>query len=291
MSAESVSLKGYLYEDFRLFHNNDISGVQVDMHYHTFHKVTLVVQGTGSYMIDGRLYDILPGDIIFIGMNVPHMPSFEKGKIYERYTLYISQTMLENLQTDDCDLSGLFYDPDMHVLRLPSGVPERLQRNAGMIETELKGNAFGSTLLSRMGVCSILVEAGRCRENSAGIPALRLNDNDKMLSLLRYINAHIDEELSINSLSERFFLSRYHLMRLFKASFKMTIHEYITERRLIKARQMMINGVLPAEACYSCGFGSYSSFGRAYRKKYGISPGKTVKTNRPEEGIREFFPE
>ncbi len=69
---QEIPAKGYLHEDFRLFHNTDTLGTEVGVHFHTFYKVTFVKYGAGSYMIDGRLYDIRPGDIILVGINVPH---------------------------------------------------------------------------------------------------------------------------------------------------------------------------------------------------------------------------
>ena len=52
--------------------------------------------GSGSYMIDGRIYDVTTGDIILVGRGVPHRPSFAPGNLYDRYTLYISVKMLED---------------------------------------------------------------------------------------------------------------------------------------------------------------------------------------------------
>ena len=291
MAIENVSSKGYLFEDFRLFHNRDMLGVQTVLHFHTFYKVTIVKQGNGTYMIDGRSYDILPGDIILVGMNIPHQPYFSKGELYDRYTLYISDTMINNFDSPDFDLSALFNDPSKHILRLSPAYFDMITDLVKETETELASSSFGSSLLSKLDVCRILISLGRSSETTGAGSAVRHNENDKMLSLLRYINTHINEDLSIEELSERFFLSRYHLMRLFKITFGFTIHDYITKRRLINAREKILNGDTPAEACYSCGFGSYSAFARAYRAKYGISPGKTGKTDRPESGVGEFFPE
>ena len=58
---QEVPVKGYLHEDFRLFHNTDTLGTDAGVHFHTFYKVTFVKYGAGSYMIDGRMYDIRPG--------------------------------------------------------------------------------------------------------------------------------------------------------------------------------------------------------------------------------------
>ncbi len=291
MAIENISPKGYLFEDFRMFHNSDLLGVQTGLHFHTFYKVTIVKQGTGIYMIDGRSYDILPGDIILVGMNVPHQPFFSKGELYDRYTLYISESMINNFDSPEFDLSSIFYDPSKQILRLAPVYFDKINDLMNETETELNSPSFGSSLLSKLNVYRILINLGRLSKTTNTGLAVRHNENDKMLPLLRYINMHIAEDLSIEELSGKFFLSRYHLMRLFKASFGFTIHEYITERRLINARDKILSGNRPADACYSCGFGSYSAFARAYRDKYGISPGKTTKINRPEAGIQEFFPE
>ena len=74
--------------------------------------------------------------------------------------------------------------------------------------------------------------------------------------------------MDMASLSALSGLSSYHMMRLFKQETGYTVGNYITENRLIKARDLLSQGTCATQACYLCGFQNYSTFLRAYKKRY-----------------------
>ena len=96
--------------------------------------------------------------------------------------------------------------------------------------------------------------------------------NDRILELMRYIDAHITEDLNIDDLAEQIYLSKYHMMRLFRKETGITIHDYLTQRRLLLARDHIRSGLSATDACYRSGWRSYSSFTRAYSKQFGTTP-------------------
>jgi AraC-like DNA-binding protein len=83
----------------------------------------------------------------------------------------------------------------------------------------------------------------------------------------------MNEELSLDGLAERFFVSKYHLSHTFTREVGVSLHRYITMRRLLMARQLLSAGVPAGQACSACGFTDYTSFYRAFKAEYGISPG------------------
>ena len=106
---------------------------------------------------------------------------------------------------------------------------------------------------------------------------------------MRYLSANelLAEEIDIDRLADRFFISKYYMMRLFHRETGTTIYTYLTQQRLIRARNLMNGGMRAMEACFACGFRSYSSFTRAYGKHFGTTP-----TGRADTAlIREEVPE
>ena len=99
-----------------------------------------------------------------------------------------------------------------------------------------------------------------------------LPKSGRMLDIVRYLDAHLTEDISIDDLAERFYLSRFHMMRRFKEETGTTIHNYISERRLLLARDLISQGYGATDACYQCGYRSYASFSRAYGKLFGMTP-------------------
>jgi AraC-like DNA-binding protein len=76
----------------------------------------------------------------------------------------------------------------------------------------------------------------------------------------------------MDALADTFYVSKYHMMRQFRQETGLTVYEYLTQRRLLHARDLIEKGSRATEACYRSGFRSYSSFTRAYAKIFGTTP-------------------
>ena len=98
------------------------------------------------------------------------------------------------------------------------------------------------------------------------------NCNSKVLAILKYINENLDGELDIETLAGHFYISKYHMMRLFKQETGYTLGQYTSQKRLLLAKELILSGVPGTQACFDCGFRDYSTFLRAYRKFFGESP-------------------
>ena len=283
--------RGYLHGDFRLFHNTDTLGTEVGIHFHDFYKVTCVKYGTGRYMIDGKFYDIKSGDIILVGKNVPHQPFFTEGELYDRYTLYISPAMIEDFDIPDCHIYDLFSSGSGNVIRPKEEDAEKFENLLKRIENENVSSSYAAHLAARLYVMGFLVETGRTRENSALIVPLHLPEDDIMLNVLRYVNDKLCENISAAEVAEHHKIDEQSMLSDFKSAFGCSMQEYITNRRLTKAREMIQEGAAPSDACYACGFGSYTGFTEAYRKKFGSAPRLMLKDDAKRYVLTDFLPE
>ena len=98
--------------------------------------------------------------------------------------------------------------------------------------------------------------------------------NKKIVEIIQYINNHLTEEINIDSLSEGFYISKYHMMRQFKAETGYTIGNYINQKRLLLAREMLKQGEPVTKVYLDSGFKEHSTFVRAYKQMYGEVPSK-----------------
>ena len=97
--------------------------------------------------------------------------------------------------------------------------------------------------------------------------------------ILRYLEANLAEDISIDDLAAQFFISKYHMMRRFREETGTSIHNYLSDKRLLAARDLIQSGLSATDACFRCGFRSYSAFSRAYGKLFGATPtGRIVQT-------------
>ncbi len=265
--------KGFLMEDFRLFHLRSDSGTKPEYHYHEFHKILLLVSGSGAYAVEGSRYLLQPGDLVLIGSGCVHRPEFEPGTSYERIILYISPEFLRRESVADCDLADCFSGARGHVLRPGEKARAALFALAAELERELGGDGYGRVILSTAAVLRLLVHLNReLRHTASPQPSPVTPTNERVLDMLRYLDAHLSEDISIDDLAERFYLSKYHMMRLFRRETGSTIHSYLTERRLLLARELIAGGMSATDACYRSGWRSYSSFTRAFGRRFGTTP-------------------
>lgn len=279
--------RGYLLENFRLFHLSSQTGTKVDFHYHEFCKLLLLVSGRGGYVVDGQRYLLQPGDVVLIGSRSAHRPELEEDSPYERIIIYISPEFLQSASTADCDLLELFSGSHGHVLRLKENERKRVFAMAAALEKELAGVDFGREILSNTELLRILVEVGRQqRRKDAQNPDPVVPKDSRVLEWMAYLDRHLNEDMDMDHLAERFFISKFHMMRMFRAETGFTIHTYLMQRRLLAARQLIDTGMRATEACYRCGFRSYSSFTRAYSKHFGTTPtGRIAPAQSRPEGM------
>ncbi len=271
---ETYEKRGYLLEDFRLFHLKDSRGANIDCHYHEFYKVVFLLSGSGEYMVDGRRYRLAPGDVVLVGRRLVHRPRFEPGISYERVILYISPELLRNGSAQDFPLEDIFSGSRGFVLRPTEDFRRRLLGLTAQLEAEMASRERGGAILSRCTLLRTLVEIGRELERADGGQALGPVEpkDGKILDILRYLDGHLEEELSIDQLASRFFMSKYHMMRRFREETGTSIHSYLSDRRLLLARDLIQAGQSATDACFGCGFRSYSAFSRAYGKLFGVTP-------------------
>ncbi len=265
--------KGFLTEDYRLFHLRSDGGTRPEFHYHEFCKILLLVSGSGGYSVDGQRYALQSGDIVLVDSHSVHRPEFEPGIVYERIVLYISPEFLHRSSVPDCDLTDCFRGQHGHVLRPEESVRKKLFALAATLERELAGEEYGRVILSNAAVLRLLVAVTReLRRSDAPQPGPVTPGNERVVAIVRYLDRHLTEDISIDDLAERFYLSKYHMMRLFRRETGTTIHGYLTERRLMQARSLIQGGMSATDACYRSGWRSYSSFTRAYGKRFGSTP-------------------
>ena len=101
---------------------------------------------------------------------------------------------------------------------------------------------------------------------------LSTKNNSNMPSLMEYINDNLSGELNIKSLSEKFHISPSGITHLFKKEFGISLHKFITQKRLVSARKLIIEGMQASKVYADVGFKDYSSFYKAYVKIFGCSP-------------------
>lgn len=274
MELETFNKAGYLNDNFRLFHLADSEPLPVSYHYHDFYKVFLLLKGEVTYYIEGKSYDLKPYDLVLINAGELHKPVIHHS-FYERIILYISPDFLEHYKESGDFLDSCFTNAaknHSHVLRVELFAKSRLYETLNELETALSQNEFASNLYQNTLFLQFLILLNRASMDSySSVYVPNSHCNSKILPILEYIAEHLVDDLSVDSLSSKFYMSRYYLMHLFKKETGYSVANYISTKRLLHARALIQNGASVTEACFASGFKNYSTFSRAYKKLFHLS--------------------
>lgn len=277
MPQEQAPRRGYLHEEFRLFHLKDAAMERVDWHYHDFHKILVFLGGHASYAIEGQSYALEPGDMVLVPRGSIHRPEVQPGLRYERYVLYVSPGFLKRASSPATDLELCFRRAAQdysYVLR-----PERAEEMTRLpqaLSEALAVPGYGQDLMCQSLLVQLLVEVNRDLEDHRLRYVTSAACDEKIVSILKYLNLHLSQSFSIDDLARQFYISKYYMMRRFKAETGHTIHGYLTEKRLLLAREKIAAGTPLSQVSEACGFGDYSTFSRAYKKRFGVSPNAPI---------------
>ncbi|MBC2581627.1 AraC family transcriptional regulator [Clostridium sp. DJ247] len=279
MIEESSSLnskRGYLQEDFIFFHLKDKNQPEFELHYHDFNKIIIFISGKVTYLVEGKAYDLRPWDILFVNKNEIHKPIIDLNVDYERIILWVNSRFLKNYSSNNCNLQSCFeitYKQKYNLLRLNSNFTRSIKYTTFKLEDASKSNEFGSQILKNSLFLQLMVYLNRLVLGCEYIEQHNEARYDKNINdIINYINENLSGDLSLDTISEQFYVSKYYLMHKFKKQTGCTIHSYITQKRIIMANNLVKKGKNITEACVECGFGDYSSFIRAFKKLFGMAP-------------------
>jgi len=274
MEPEQYEKRGYLTEDFRLFHLRDTEMRPVDWHYHSFHKIIVFLAGQACYDIEGQHYTLEPGDVILVGRGDIHRPEVAPDVPYERIILYISPEFLRAQSAPGCDLERCFEmaREEFRFVVRPVGWNSGLPAVLGTLERTLASEGFGRELLGRSLFLQFLIEVSRGIVDQSLRYVTTAGGDGKIVAILQYLNSHLTDPVSIDDLAARFYFSKFYMMRRFRQETGYTIHSYLVGKRLLLARELIAGGAPVTDACYRSGFQDYSAFSRAYKKQYGKTP-------------------
>ena len=143
---------------------------------------------------------------------------------------------------------------------------QKMERYCGHFEgAELK--AVMTNLVEQI-VCEIIIFL----QQGAAKQASRHTVNPTVAAAIEYIDSHLDQNISLDTLCKELYISKSYLHQLFMRHLQTTPRRYIAGKQLLAAQQAIRSGERPTDIYTQFGFSEYSSFYRAYHKLFGYAP-------------------
>lgn len=264
-----------LSRDFEIYYYNDINPNKVDYHTHDYYEFYFFLEGAVSIQIEQEIYPLRFGDIMLIPPGTAHrLVIHDRNVRYRRFVFWISLAYCESLGASSSDYTYLMRkatDDKIHIFHNDRISFNMIQTKIIRLLEEIHSERFGKKVQIPLCVNDLVLHVNRIIYEQ-DFPESRSGESSLYEKLLAYIEEHIDEELSLDELAETFYVSKYHIAHIFKENLGMSIHQYIMKKRLSLCSEALLSNESISGVYSSFGFGDYSSFYRAFKKEYGISP-------------------
>lgn len=269
-----------IHEGYEVYEKHGAPLGAITFHYHNFYEIIYVLEGEYSSMLENQTYHMKKGDMLLIDCNVMHKYHFieKKHDSSRRIILWVTREMLQSLSGEGMDLSACFRGQGYCAYHFPIYYEEMLRGYLlKLVMAELPDvpspevkqvldRGYLTLFFGYLNVLCLRREYGFSRENMVFHPMVE--------QVADYIEQHIREGISVEDLAGEVHMSKYHFLRKFKEQTGVTVHNFVLNKRLIRASEELLLGKSLTEVWQDCGFADYSSFLRNFKKAFGVSPGK-----------------
>ncbi len=261
-------------EDFELYYYSDCNPSKINSHTHNYYEFYLFLEGDVDIVIHKDKYKLKRGDMILVPPNVAHYPIRNSEKLYSRFVFWISENYFNKLLGVSKDYSYLIDYVKIkkeYIFHNDIITFNTIQSKILQIIEEMNSNRFGKDTKITICVNDLLLYLNRIIYEKNNVEKSKEEVN-LYQSIINYIEEHLDEELSLERIANEFYLSKYYICHVFKNNTGISIHKYITKKRLEECKNAILGNITIGQAYLTFGFKDYSSFYRAFKKEYGVSP-------------------
>lgn len=241
-----------------------------ERHCHNEYELLHVLQGEGSYIVEGTQYPLRANTLMLFRPQEYHYVCPSETTPYDRYVIHFdgacpidAAAQLPILSTQSVTSRGVYFSSQelmrriLPFFRMLDDLPS-LSGGLGVAGEETAARTVITQVL-------MLLSPEHMSENEAC-------SNELVSRVIDYLNAHLTEPLSLELLAQEFFISKYYLCRIFRKYIGMPIITYLNTKRIALAQNLLDEGVPAAETAERVGFQDYSAFYRSFRRQTGHAP-------------------
>ena len=241
-------------------------------HYHDAYEIYYLVSGERRYFIKDRTYQISTGDLVLINPNELHKTNEAGSPFHERILLNFNKEFLNGWNESDTYLS--IFNHDVSVFSLAPLQQGKIHKLLQKIINECDNRFEGFMDCSKALLTELLIEIFRYLHQTPRPIWDKANEtSEKIFEVVRYLNDHYWESLTLKTIQDRFYISPYYFSRTFKKITGFNFIEYLNSVRTREAQKLLKETRLSVtEISEKVGFENLTHFGRVFKKITGVSP-------------------
>lgn len=242
-----------------------------NMHIHATCEIYLFITGDVEYLVEGSIYPFTGSSLMIMRPAEAHRARIKSPERYERYAINFPVSLISMIDPEvrllkpffnrEIGTNNILTAEDIDICTVTRLFSE-------MCENE-NVDCYSRNLTLTTHIYTLADMINRAFSSKA---ANRYSVQSAAQKIVMYVNEHLFENISVPALARHFYLSPSQFSRVFKKATGAAPWEYIMQKRLTAAKEMIRSGTAAYSACEQCGFGDYSSFYRAYVKHFGAAP-------------------
>lgn len=253
-------------------------------HYHDCYELYYLYSGERYYFIQDKTYHVTGGSFVLIAPNIIHRTGNLGNFGYDRMLIHFSKELLDEYLAVDSSVNPYKnLEEEIHLISLDAEQQSFVETLLHTMEQEYSSNHLRETAYIKLSLIQLLLFLNSCKPNRQDAALPDINSTQKlMFEILGHINNCYFEDLSLETVSEKYFLSPFYFSRTFKAVTGFHFVEYLNNVRVKEAKKLLCNQALTIQDIASAvGFHSSTHFGRVFKQIAGCSPSVYKKKELP----------
>ena len=244
------------------------------LHTHDTCELYIFIYGRGKFLIEGNEYHLSNGDIVLMRPAESHYIDIDTSRPYERFSIHFPEDFFETFDKEHLLLEAFF--------NREAGTFNRYSRDdfKPEIYNLLVNNLLSESANRHLQIsCNLLPLLNEIYKVYKSHRETNTQGKSRTQQIVGYINNHINDNITLDTICNKFYISKPQLCRNFKAATGSTVQNYINAKRLVNAKRMLSDGIPPTKAAQLNGFNDYSVFYRAFCKEYSKAPKQEYNKN------------
>ena len=264
-----------LEPDFEIYYYKDPSMDSVPDHSHNYYEFYFFLAGHAVLTVNGQEYNIKKGHMAVIPPGVRHQITIVDNDIpYQRFVFWVSKHYARKIMDVSPHCAPAFStaksNEPVYLYFFDLFEFNSLQsRLLEIVEEKLMDRYGKDEMIFNQIVGLFLVLSRKIHNMEQNLTEL---EKPLFANVLDFIDRHLEEDLCLDYIADNFFVSKYHLSHVFKENMGISLYQYILKKRLKGASAAILSTQEITSVYANFGFKDYSSFYRAFKNEYGMSP-------------------
>ena len=258
-----------------ILEKNNVGEIFNDLHHHDLYEILYIKEGKVTYIIEDKKYILEEGDMVLMSPTTLHKLDKILSNTSKRIILNFPASYVDKISTNHCDLLKAFeisLQKDIHKISFDKSLRKTIENYFEiMLETQFS-KEYGDDITYKIRFTQALLIINRMIMN-INMDGNIVTTTSKIVSeIINYINLNLTNKIFIKDIAKKLSLSESRVSHVFKQETGMSILKYIIKKRLILAKELIRNGEHLNIIYGLCGFQDNTSFFRAFKKEYNITP-------------------